>query len=181
MTRLWSLLTLDDSERHFQGNKGYADELTRAYQWDQTVPNHKKVAEGDFVLLRNHEHVLGVAKISSIERWDADKLRLRCPNCSSTGFKKRATLVPKFRCPKCRTTFEEPIRETLLGISFYRAHYGESFSPLRRPILVVAIRHAYLSNASQHAIRELDLRAVQHVLQREESVPTSFSWGQPPG
>lgn len=174
MTTSWSLLTLDEEARQFVGNAGYGDDLGRHYLWDETVPNHRRVAPGDLALLRDGDFVLGLGWIDEVSTWTGDKDRFRCPSCSRTGFKERLTRSPRFKCPSCQQTFDEPLVERLEGIKFFRADYERTWRPMDVPMPVEAIAGAYLKQAKQHAIRELDLDLIQHLL--NAAVPPVDPW-----
>ena len=145
------------------GNAGYQDVLGSHYIWDQTVPNHANVKKGDLALLRDGDYVLGIGWIDEILPSSRDKDRFRCPNpnCRKTGLKTRTTLQPKYRCFSCGSVFDVPDVEHLKGINFYRADYARTWQPLDTSMPITAISPAYLKNATQHAIRELDLAIVR--------------------
>lgn len=170
MKRAWSFLTLDDEDRQFAGNAGYGDDLERFYKWDQTVPNHRKVAEGDLAVLRNSRQVLGLGWIDEIQIWTGDKERYRCPSCSKTGFKRRIKLEPLFRCPSCDAEFDTPDVEHLRNIDLFVANYERTWRPLDHPMPVSALEIAYLKNAKQHAIRELDIGLIRQALSDREGL-----------
>lgn len=151
----WSFLTLPDELRQFAGNHGYADDLTRHYSYDSTVQNHRKVAVGDRVVLRDHSFILGIGRVESIEVEDGRKERLRCPNCGNTGLKTRRK-GPRYRCDRasCRIEFDEPRREWL-DVRVHRAVYSDSWQPLKLPVRVDSLREIYADGAAQFAIRPL--------------------------
>jgi hypothetical protein len=82
--RVWLLLTCGD-DRSYAGNTGYEDDLERVYRYDNFVPNHLKVTEGDLALLRGKQSLLGVARIERITSSPGQKERLRCPECGGTS------------------------------------------------------------------------------------------------
>lgn len=174
MPTAWSLLTLNDVDRQFAGNEGYPDVLGRSYVWDATVPNSRQVRKGDLAVLRDGNYVLGVGWIEDIETWVDSKLRFRCPTCGRTGFKERTTIRPRYRCSECKSTFDDPTVELLTDLDFFRAHYAESWSPLRESVAVPDIRALYRTNATQHAIRELDLPGLKQVIDR--LAPSGGPW-----
>lgn len=157
MTQAWSLLSVEVDELGFRGNAGYDDKLGHWYSYDSTVPNARAVSEGDLVIIRDRLHFLGDGVIERIESWIGRKERFRCPQCRSTGFKKRTTLRPRYRC-SCGYTFEQPTVECLDGLTMYRAHYGNAWRPLTPPVPVSSVPDLYISRATQHAIRGVDPR-----------------------
>lgn len=166
MPTAWSLLSLDDADRQFAGNEGYADELGRCYVWDSTVPNARRVRAGDLAVVRDRDFVLGVGWIDGIQTWEGTKQRFRCSNCGRTGFKERTTIRPRYRCGECKTTFDEPAVEWLTGLDFFRADYTETWTALYETVTVADVQTAYRTNASQHAIRELDLGVLREIIDR---------------
>ncbi|PIG95918.1 HNH endonuclease signature motif containing protein [Deinococcus sp. UR1] len=170
----WSFLTLDDDDRQFAGNNGYADDLHSHYSYDSTVPNHKQVAVGDTVVLRDNTFVHGVARIGAIDVTPGSKLRLRCPACENTGLKQRVK-SPRYYCGQqtCKNWFDHPQQETV-EVTMYVARYGESWSPLLRPVRVDALKELYASNGTQHAIRPLKEEALLDRL-------TAWGWSEAAG
>jgi hypothetical protein len=41
--------------RTFAGNEGYGDDIESYYVWDSTVPNHRNVSEGDYIIVWDKE------------------------------------------------------------------------------------------------------------------------------
>jgi hypothetical protein len=151
--KAWSFLQLGP-EAQFQGNSGYDDDLAKRYQWDSTVPNHGSVGSGDVAVVRNSSTALGLARIAAVDlRSGVPKIRRRCPRCSSTGFKRRQTIAPAFRCAVCHEEFDRP-REEKITVDEYVARYDRGWWPLSRPAR--ELERAYLAHAKQHSIRELD-------------------------
>lgn len=187
MTKAWSLLTLEDSERQFRGNTGYEDVLGRYYSWDETVRNDDKVQEGDLAVLRNKTHVLGLGWIDRIDKTTGDKKRYRCPHCGSTSFKERTSprfADNKYKCAntrKCGKPFAEPVFDpSLKAITFYRADYSRTWQPLDVELMVRDIADAYLNNAKTDAIRELDFPLFRSIVLRAQNLGetwwTGASW-----
>jgi ribosomal protein S27AE len=160
---VWVVLQLA-ADVQYQGNEGYGDEPKKSYRWDSTVPNHAKVEEGDTFVVRDSDATLGHATVRKlVVEPDATKLRRRCPSCSSTGFKHRKRLRPKFRCGSCGGTFPTPSEETIT-ITRYTAHYLGSWKDAPKGLSAVSLERACLSRARQHAIREADADEVRALL-----------------
>ena len=164
VTTAWSLLAVAEGERSYMGNAGYRDVVGERYTWDETVSNASRVAEGDLVLVRDSDNILGVGWIAHIERWLGSKERYRCIHCGSTKFKSRKTKSPRYRCGNCKSEFEVPSVELLRDITFYRADYGSTWRVLNPSIHKTVIESAAISDARQNAIRELDIRQVRHII-----------------
>lgn len=151
--RAWSFLTLHETQ--YAGNEGYPDELGESYAYDSAVQNSANVQVGDVAVLRDSDRLLGVGRIDGIESEATTKVRERCPNCSLTGHKRRATMTPAYRCPDCKHEFDEPTSE-VVDVIGYTAHYGPTWQPSDGSILRADIEAVTLGNARQHAIREVD-------------------------
>ena len=156
--RAWSLTTLGD-QAAFQGNLGYPDDLERSYVWDSDVPNYAKLAEGDLVVLRDSEWALGVAQMLGIDvEENVTKVRRRCAKtrrAERTGFKRRKTLLPEYKCPHCGHEFDQPAEERRT-VRQYVGRYDGAWWPLNGQLPFRSLDTAHLTRASQHSIRELD-------------------------
>lgn len=178
MTTAWSFLTLEEDERQFMGNAGYEDVLGRYYTWDKAVPNRERVKKGDLAVIRDGGrdggYVLGVGWIDEIFKGHRDKERFRCVHCGSTGFKSRKTKEFKYKCSACGNEFNDPVVDSLKGIDFYRADYARTWQPLDAKLPVADIEPAYLKDAKQHAIREMDLHQVRMIISNAQ--PLGAPW-----
>jgi hypothetical protein len=85
----WSLLTLTTTAH---GAPVSPDELGVRYVYDTTVPNGRNIMPGDLAVIRDNRIVFGAGWIDSIEAAPGRKIRYRCPNCTSTGFKHRTKM-----------------------------------------------------------------------------------------
>jgi hypothetical protein len=160
----------------FEGNLGYTDRLDRFYEWDSTVANHGRVDDHDLAVLRDADHLLGLGWLERIEREpNVRKLRRRCPGCGYTGFKRRSTLRPPFRCSRCRAEFKDPSEEEI-HVTRYVGHYGSTWWPLLTPVDRRAASLIYLSNAHQHSIREVDAGALRELLEQRDVSPAPNWW-----
>lgn len=152
MTRAWLLLSFGD-DRQYAGNPGYLDEPRRVYQYDSFVPNHKQVAEGDYVLIRDHNRLQGVARIQNINAVPGEKRRFRCPECRITALKERKDLRPRYRCNNSHE-FDDPIEELAPCIS-YSADFGTSFIDTPNGLSLDVLRSACPRHSGQLAIQEI--------------------------
>jgi len=153
--RAWSFLVAGE-EREFQGNTGYEDVLEESYSYDSTVGNHRRVAVGDLVVIRNGREALGIGYVEELAVTpERPKLRSRCPSCGSTSFKERTTELPRYRCSPCNSTFDRPKAETI-RVTAYQAHYGGTWQPLEGCLDKVQLAELSLSRSGQQSIRALD-------------------------
>lgn len=126
--RTWLLVTLDESERIYHGNLGYADEIRSLYRYDNFVPNSTQIAQGDIAIVRGKTKVHGAAMIQSLTQEPGTKSRQRCPKCNATKLKQRKTLLPQYRC-QCGAEFDSPLVDETVA-TIYTAAFGDTFSPL---------------------------------------------------
>ncbi|SAL15587.1 hypothetical protein AWB69_00744 [Caballeronia udeis] len=161
-SRAWSLIALKAEKRQYGGNTGYDDELTSTYRYDAAVPNHKQLAIGDLVLIRDADHLVGLAQIENITSSTIQKIRQRCPECGQVAIKLRKTKTPPWRCSSGHE-FKMPMSETISLIGF-EAHYGESFVPTPEAIPVADIKAAALRPSDQLSMEELDLAKLEQGL-----------------
>lgn len=170
--RAWSMLTLGDS-RQFAGNDGYDDLPARYYSYDSTVPNCRRVTEGDLAVLRDSHAVIGAGWIEQIDNWPGEKLRRRCPVCRTTALKLRAVKRPHYRCDRGHE-FDDPSEE-VLPVVRYRAHYAGTWRRLSALLSANELVPVYRSGAQQHAIRELHLLRFRRAIE-QKSPPQRPEW-----
>jgi ribosomal protein L37AE/L43A len=160
--RAWSFLVVEEGDRQHRGNEGYDDEPDRHYSWDSTVPNREGPSVGDVCLVRDSRGALGVSQIDHVRHADgAEKLRLRCPFCTSTALKGRTATQPTYRCSHCKEEFDDPVEEQI-EITRYRADYARSWIPIDGAVTATELEaNCYLSRSKQQAIRPVDPDALR--------------------
>lgn len=160
--RAWSLIALDPTLRQYGGNTGYDDQLASTYRYDADVANHKQLAIGDLVLIRDSKRLIGIAQIETISSFPVQKIRQRCPTCGQVNVKLRKTKPLPWRCVLGHE-FQTPLSEevTLKG---YAARYEQTFVPAPEAISVVEIKNAALRPNDQLSIEEVDLSRFEHAL-----------------
>ncbi len=138
------------------GNAGYDDVVEKSYSYDSTVANHRRVAQGDLIVVRNGREALGAGHIEELEVLpNQSKIRSRCPHCGSTSFKERTTELPRYKCSPCKTAFDVANVETI-EVTGYRAHYGGSWQALEGCLDKVQLAELSLSKSDQHSIKAMD-------------------------
>ncbi len=152
--RAWLVLSLG-KEREYAGNDGYADELESVYRYDSFVPNHLNVLRGDLMVLRDKQHVLGIANIARLEASKGTKALSRCPQCGIATIKERKELRPRYRCRE-KHTFDKPTvtREECIH---YAAWFDGTFKPAQGDIPVTRVRAACPRFNGQLAMQEVVL------------------------
>lgn len=162
--RAWSLLALSDERRQYGGNTGYGDQLTSVYLYDAAVQNHKQLAEGDLVLIRDSDHLVGLAQVEKIISSTVNKVRQRCPACGKVTIKLRKTSTPPWRC-SAGHEFQQPTSETI-SLAGYEARYGQTFVATPGAIPVEDIKAAARRPSDQLSIEEIDISSLEARLSR---------------
>lgn len=139
------------------------DKLSKVYQYDNFVPTHRQITEGDLVLLQGRDKLFGVARIERIDACEGTKKRLRCPVCGTTKLNRRKVLSPEFRCYKGNHEFDTPVKE-VVACMLFTAHFGDSFVPAEEAVSIEALRQACLKYNGQLAIQLLDFGRIEAAL-----------------
>lgn len=161
-SRTWSLISLEPEARQYGGNTGYSDEVQQVYRYDSSVPNHKQLAKGDLVFIRDSKHLLGVARIESISASTIKKTRRRCPVCGQTGIKRRKSNPVPWRCTKGHE-FQTPVEE-VIDIVGFEARYEQSFVQTPKAVPISDLKAAAIRPNDQLSIEELDLSKIEQTL-----------------
>jgi len=160
--RAWSLLALNDERRQYGGNTGYGDQLTSVYRYDAAVQNHKQLAEGDLVLIRDSDHLVGLARVEKITSSTVSKVRQRCPACGKVTIKLRKKSTPPWRC-SAGHEFQLPASETISLVG-YEARYGQTFVATPGAIPIADIKAAARRPSDQLSIEEIDVSSLEERL-----------------
>ncbi|WP_224361181.1 HNH endonuclease [Hyalangium versicolor] len=134
---------------------GYDDDLDKVYRYDSFVPNHKQMAEGDLLILCDHDAVLRVAQVTRLVTREGSKEFRRCPECNIATIKVRSNTRPPYRC-KAGHAFDTPIL-TYRPCTQYEAHFDGTCRKVPERIPVEQVRQACLKYNGQLAIQRLDL------------------------
>lgn len=161
-SRTWSLISLEPEARQYGGNTGYSDEVQQVYRYDSSVANHKQLAKGDLVFIRDSKHLLGVARIESISASTIQKTRRRCPVCGQTGIKRRKSNPVPWRCTKGHE-FQTPVEE-VIDIVGFEARYEQSFVQTPKAVPISDLKAAAIRPNDQLSIEELDLSKIEQTL-----------------
>jgi hypothetical protein len=156
------MIALPAHQRQHAGNEGYADDVQRVYRWDSLVPNCRRVREGDIAVLRS-ERLLGLARVTRIEKHHGMKELSRCPGCSKTGIKRRQRRQPVYRCGGCGAEFDVPIRESR-DVELYSAHFGDTFVAAPDALSLAELRRACPRFNGQLAMQEIDLHSFRAIV-----------------
>jgi hypothetical protein len=154
LPRAWLVLAFGD-HRQYAGNAGYEDVISREYRYDTNVPNHKRVAVGDVLVIREPEGLAGFALVEEIREEPATKQRLRCPVCRTSALKRRERRTPVFRCDNGHE-FDAPEVEAV-SVTQFTAVLGDSFLPAPVAVPLADLTAACPRWNGQLAIQELEL------------------------
>jgi hypothetical protein len=176
--RSWSLLSLERTTRHAQGDTGYADEIGACYAYDDKVANHGYVQIGDLVVVRERTMVIGAGWVDAIDIAPGKKIEPRCPRpaCGSTNIKARRTLQPEFLCNKCGIPCAEP-NYKIASVKVYTLQYGSRWRRADGYFPASQIDPFYVSRAVQNSIRELKADMIGSVI--DAHLVTGASWWEP--
>lgn len=75
-SKAWLLITIPDRPI-YSGSPGYDDDPASTYRYDSSVPNSRWVSQGDLVLLRDRETVLGTGLVERIESGSGTRKQFR--------------------------------------------------------------------------------------------------------
>jgi DNA-directed RNA polymerase subunit RPC12/RpoP len=141
--------------------------------YDNKVKNSRHVRVGDLAVVQDSDYVLGAGWIDSIEVTPQAKIRYRCPHCENTDIKKRGTKQPAYWCSACHRPFDAPVEEQL-DVETYTADYSRTFKFSDRYFPAKALDSAFVANAKQNSIRELDATQLRPLL--EQNFAVSEPW-----
>ncbi len=161
------MLTLDDSERLYQGHLGYDDDIRTVYRFDNSVPNSSQVAAGDVAVIRGKSNVHGSAVVATIASEQGTKTRRRCPACGETNLKHRRTMSPQYRC-QCGAEFESALIEEVKATQ-YTVNFGNSFISLAEDTDIRMLWSFAPRLNKQFSILELDTGKTQAFLAEAKS------------
>lgn len=136
-------------------DRAYGDVLGHRYEYDSNVVNHRAIAPGDLIVVRDGQLVLGHGVVEDVTSGPHVKMMRRCPQCGSADWSSRKRVLPQYRCNDCKAEFDEP-RVVPMDVTRYIATYGSTWTPLESPIPVQALAPVYAGADRQNAIRRLD-------------------------
>jgi len=157
MEQCWLVLTFA-GDRTYAGNLGYDDDPRRSYSYDSDVQNHTRVSTGDTIVVRDRDHLIGLAQVQQVTSKQQTKGRRRCPTCGTAKLSARGEKEPKFRC-KNGHEFSEPRTEEA-AVTAFKAHFGP-FVDASNAIPLDALRRACPRYAPQASIQRLNPDAIR--------------------
>ncbi|WP_426564285.1 HNH endonuclease [Angustibacter sp. McL0619] len=136
----------------------YDDALGHRYEYDSNVINHRKVATGDLLVIRDRHLVYGFGAVQTITTKPGIKVMQRCrnANCNSADIKMRKRQLPRFRCSDCHLEFDDPVLDPM-NVTEFSASYEAWWLPFQSPAPVRVLDFVYAGRDRQNAIRQLSL------------------------
>jgi len=120
------------------------------------------VTKGDLLLIRDRQHLIGLAEVRVITEKPATKTMLRCPICDKVDLKTRKMKMPRFRCSSGHE-FDQPSERTV-AVSAFTAHYEGSFIDVPDAVPIAALKAAAPRPSDQLSIEEIDLGSLESML-----------------
>jgi predicted RNA-binding Zn-ribbon protein involved in translation (DUF1610 family) len=165
MTDAGWLCVTKETEAHGRLGEGYGDVLGERYVWKADLPNARRIAVGDAIVLWNNEKLLGVSWIHDIEEFTETRSTFHCPNCQRADVRIRKTVSPKYRCGDCGTVFEIPIVKQTEA-QYLSASYGAGWTPSVQAIGRAACKDLSRRPASQLSLQDIDMTKFRVLVDR---------------
>ncbi|WP_295890941.1 HNH endonuclease signature motif containing protein [uncultured Vibrio sp.] len=167
MQRYWLLLEKTPEKISTPNIAIYNDITGKEYSYDDSVPNHKSLSPGDYVVLRKDNSVVGSAIVESINTAPSFKVRYRCPNCNSTNIerKKRADTWVCNGTKRAPCTYKgQNIVTSNEPVTKYTALLKNFILFCSNEYDVATIKQTAIKPRSQLSIKELDREAIESVV-----------------
>lgn len=144
---------------------GYEESIGETYRWRSSLPNGTKIQAGDVILIRDENTLIGGSVIESVAVQQMVRTVVLCPNCDKAQVSDRPTKEPRYRCTKCKSTFDQPkiyeeeteFRTAEYGAGWFR--FPENFpeySEIKNELAVLP--------KSQHSLQNLNIDKLEQLL-----------------
>ena len=173
----WSFKAIEKDGLRYWGNDGYHDDSSVFYRYNNSVPNYKNVKEGDIVIIRDREKVLGISIVEKLESRNTTKTIFKCPHegCNAKKIRPRETIKPKWRCDNGHEFAEQKI--VLEPATEFIANYGSSFQKLEDVTLLQLKSESPRYNI-QLSIQEVNVQWAQGLLETQTSTIYPLTAGE---
>ncbi|SDH67072.1 HNH endonuclease signature motif containing protein [Agrococcus jejuensis] len=151
--QVWLMLAVGD-QRGLQNHDGYDDDPSQTYEWTSAVNNGRSVREGDVILLRDTEALIGISVIDDITLEASTRQTYACPVCGSAKVAERKQRAPRYRCQACRSEFDQRVEATE-PTTRYRSHHGPAWVDLAGALSRSELAELQLHRGDQNAIRPM--------------------------
>lgn len=150
------LCTTKETEAQGRLGEGYGDVLGQSYVWKADLPNARRIAVGDAIVLWDNKRLLGMAWIDNIETFSATRTTFVCPKCLKADVRTRSKLQPRYRCGACKAVFDEPNAHTEVA-KYLRANYEASWAPATRLVRRSDCKELSNRPSSQLSLQDIDM------------------------
>ncbi len=148
-----------DPETTVRADDGYLDSIGDSYEWVSKLPHGNEIQVGDFILIRDSNHLIGFSVIEDIQISQKNRENTLCPKCNVAKVRERRTKTPRYLCMNCRYEFEQPIVLSILQ-EHRRAIYGAGWVQLDQDGRTFQAWKTLSSTPrSQHSMQPLNLDA----------------------
>ncbi|MCU6281767.1 HNH endonuclease [Enterobacter cloacae] len=173
----WSFKAIEKDDLRYWGNDGYHDDSSVFYRYNNSIPNYKNVKEGDIVIIRDREKVLGISIVEKLESRNTTKTIFKCPHegCNAKKIRPRETIKPKWRCDNGHEFAEQKI--VLEPATEFIANYGSSFQKLEDVTLLQLKSESPRYNI-QLSIQEVNVQWAQGLLETQTSTIYPLTAGE---
>lgn len=173
----WSFKAIEKDDLRYWGNDGYHDDSSVFYRYNNSVPNYKNVKEGDIVIIRDREKVLGISILEKLESRNTTKTVFKCPHdgCNAKKIRPRETIKPKWRCDNGHEFAEQKI--VLEPATEFIANYGSSFQKLEDVTLLQLKSESPRYNI-QLSIQEVNVQWALGLLETQSSTIYPLTAGE---
>lgn len=154
-----------DTEVHGRLGEGYGDLLGERYVWKADLPNARRIAVGDAIVLWNNKTLLGMSWIDDIREFSDSRSTFHCPTCDRSDVRIRKTVLPKYRCGDCRTTFDVPITKRT-ETQYLSASYAAGWTPAVQVIGRSTCKELSRRPASQLSLQDIDMAKFRVLVDR---------------
>jgi hypothetical protein len=151
---------------HAPDTEGVPNDVRTEYRYDDGMPNHRQVAAGDLLFLRNQEQLLAIARIHEIDTTTVEKTSKRCPVCQVGQIVLRVTRSAGYRCLHGHE-FQTPLEETRV-VTQYIARFRGDVTRLGATIEPAELRPFELTNRRHLGLRGCDLHGLARYLARRD-------------
>jgi len=146
-----------DPRTTVRADDGYLDSIGDSYEWVSKLPFGIEIKIGDFILIRDSNHLIGFSVIEQIEISHKVREQNLCPKCKIAQVRERKAKLPKYLCANCGYEFEQPKVESSI-LEHRRAVYGAGWVQLDQDSRTLqAWKTLSKTPKSQHSMQPLNL------------------------
>ena len=118
----WMCISKNPSDT-VRADDGYMETIGESYEWVSKLNYGEDIQEGDIIIIRDSNYVIGFSVIDFIESSMKVRQTLLCPKCNVAKVRSRKTTSPKYACGNCRNNFDTPVVVDVM-LEHRKAFYG---------------------------------------------------------